>query len=253
MTKNQETIAKAFRFNTGKSFLDSGDFYGRHYNKQPISEEQQLVTIDVYGNEPSATIETALFLAETCEVDFDIQAQFDAWAALEENSELSWFEAGKTFATEVLGLTQLARDNTYNNENDLSQNYVWEVYAADDQGDWIYQDDALMVCYAHTGCDARGGYAYPLFLRCQGDYSVPFDLTVEWGISEGTRDGKELSQEECQELDKEWTIGYISNPTYQFSKDIEKVIEDSSTIDSVTVKLKSGEIVKVWANARTDY
>lgn len=253
MTKNQETIAKAFRHNSGKSFLDSGDFYGRHYDKQPISEEQPLVTIDVYGNEPSATIETALFLAETCEVDFDIQSQFDAWAAREENSELSWFEAGKTFATEVLGLIQLARDNTCNSENDLSQNYVWEVYAAEDGGDWIYQDEALMVCYAHTGCDVRGGYAYPLFLRCQGDYSVPFDLTVEWRISEGTLDTKELSQEEYQELDEKWSIGYTSNPTYQFSKDIEKVIEDSATIDSVTVKLKSGEIVKVWASARTDY
>lgn len=253
MTKNLETIAKAFRFNSGKSFLDSGDFYGRHYDKQPISEEQPLVRIDVYGNDVTATIETALFLAETCEVDFDIQDQFEAWAALEENSELSWFEAGETFATEVLGLTQLARDNTYNNENDLSQDYVWEVYAAEDGGDWIYQDDALMVAYAHTGCDVRGGYAYPLFLRCQGDYSVPFDLTVEWRISEGTRDGEELSQEECQELDEQWSIGYSSNPTYQFSKDIEKVIEDSATIDSVKVKLKSGEIVKVYASARTDY
>lgn len=253
MTKNQETIAKAFRHNSGKSLLDSGDYYGRHYDKPPISEEQPLVRIDVYGNEPTATIETALFLAETCEVDFDIQEQFEAWAALEENSELSWFKAGKTFATEVLGLTQLARDNTYNNENDLSQNYVWEVYAADDQGDWIYQDDALMVAYAHTGCDVRGGYAYPLFLRCQSDYSFPHDLTVEWRISEGTLNTKELSQEECQELDEKWLIGYTSNPTYQFSKDIEKVIEDSATIDSVAVKLKSGEIVKVYASARTDW
>ena len=253
MTKNQETIAKAFRFNTGKSMLDSGDYYGRHYDKPPISDEQPLVRIDVYGNEPTATIETALFLAETCEVDFAIQAQFEAWAALEENSDLSWFEAGETFATEVLGLTQLERDNTYNNENDLSQNYVWEVYSDEDKGDWIYQDDALMVAYAHTGCDARGGYAYPLFMRCQGDYCVPFDLCVEWRISEGTLDNKELSQEECQELDEQWSIGYTSNPTHQFSKDIEKVIEDSATIDSVEVKLKSGEIVKVWASARTDY
>jgi hypothetical protein len=105
MTKNLETIAKAFRFNTGKSMLDSGDFYGRHYDKPPISDEQPLIRVHVYGNEPSATIETALFLAETCEVDFAIQAQFEEWAALEENSELSWFEAGETFATEVLGLT----------------------------------------------------------------------------------------------------------------------------------------------------
>lgn len=234
--------------------LDSGDYYGRHYEKPPISEEQPMVRIDVYGNDVTATIETALFLAETCEVDFDIQEQFEAWAALEENSDLSWFEAGKTFATEVLGLTQLARDNTYNNENDLSQDYVWEVYSHFDnvKRDWIYDDEAIMVCYAHTGCDVRGGYAYPLFMRCQGDYSIPMDIVAEWRISEGTRDGEEIEREECQELDEQWQIGYSSCPSYQFSKDIEKVIEDSATINSVEVKLKSGEIVKVWASARTD-
>jgi hypothetical protein len=104
MTKNQEKIAKAFRFNTGKSFLDSGDHYGRHYDKPPISEEQPLVRIDVYSNDVSVTIETALFLAETCEVDFDIQEQFEAWAALEENSELSWFEAGGNLCNRCVGI-----------------------------------------------------------------------------------------------------------------------------------------------------
>ena len=253
MTKNLETIAKAFRFNSGRSFLDSGDHYGRHYDKPPISEEQPLITIDVYGNDVTATIETALFLAKTCEVDFAIQEQFEAWAELEENSDLSWFEAGETFAKDVLGLKQLARDNTYNNENDLSQNYVWELYAEDDQGDWIYLDDALMVCYAHTGCDARGGYAFPLFMRCQGDYSIPIDLTVEWYISEGSLEGEELEDEDLRNLDEQWSCGYSSNPTYQLSKEIEEVIEDSATVDSVKVKLKSGEIVKVWASARTDW
>lgn len=253
MHKNLEAIAKAFRHNTGKSLCDSGDYYGRHYEKPPITEEQPLVRIDVYGNDVTATIETALFLAKTCEVDFDLQEQFDEWAAREENSELSWFEAGETFATEVLGLTQLARDNTYNNENDLSQDYVWEVYAEDEQRDWIYNDDALMVCYAHTGCDVRGGYAYPLFLRCQGDYSIPMDLCAEFYISDGKLDGEDLTDEECRDLDEQWQCGYSSCPSYQFSKDIEEVVEDSATVDSVEVKLKSGEIVRVYASARTDW
>lgn len=253
MNRNQETIAKAFRYNSGKSFLDSGDHYGRHYEKPPISDDQPIVTIDCYKREVSPRIETALFLAETCEVDFDIQDQFDEWAAKEENSELSWFEAGKQFATDVLGLQQLARDNTYNNENDLSQDYVWEVYDEEDRGDWIYQDDALMVCYAHTGCDVRGGYSYPLFMRCQGDYAVPFDLCAEFYISEGRKDDVELTDDECRELDEQWQIGYSSCPGYQFSKEIERVFQFTKKVDSVVVKLKTGEIVKVYASARTDW
>jgi hypothetical protein len=165
MTKNFETIAKAFRYNSGKSLMDSGDYYGRHYEKPPLEEKAPIVTIDVWKTEVSPTIETARFLAENSEVDFELQERFEEWAALEENSDMSWFEAGETFATEVLGLVQLVRDNTYNNENDLSQDYVWEVYSESDKGDWIYDDDAIMVCYAHTGCDVRGGYSYPLFLN----------------------------------------------------------------------------------------
>lgn len=250
MTNNLATIAKAFRHNTGKSFLDSGDFYGRHYDKPPITDETPLVSIDTWRTEVTATIDTARFLAETCEVDTDLQSQFDEWAELEENSDLNWFEAGEKFATEVLGLTQLARDSTYNGENDLSQTYVWEVYG-EDTGDWIYNYDALMVVYAHAGCDVRGGYAYPLFLRCQGDYSIPMDLVAEFFIVDGRRDGEELDRDECQQLDEEWQCGYSSNPSYHMSKNIERVFGFTKTTNTVVVKLKSGEIVKISAQART--
>jgi len=251
MTNNLTTIAKAFRHNTGKSFLDSGDHYGRHYEKPPITDETPLVSIDIWGTDVSATIDTARFLAETCEVDTELQNQFDKWVELEENSELNWFEAGETFATEVLGLTQLARDNTYNGENDLSQTYVWEVYADEDDGDWIYNDDALMVVYAHTGCDVRGGYAYPLFLRCQGDYAIPMDLVAEFFITDARLNGEDLEDEACRSLDEQWQCGYTSNPAYHMSKDIERIFSFTKTVNTVVVKLTSGEIVRIMAGART--
>lgn len=253
MSNNLTTITAAFRHNSSKHFLDSGDFYGRHYDKPSITEDTPLVTIDTWRDEVTATIETARFLAETCDVQSDLQEQFEGWAALEENSELSWFEAGEQFATEVLGLQQLARDNTYNGENDLSQTYVWEVYSDSDKGDWIYDDDAILVVYAHTGCDVRGGYAYPLFLKCSSDYSIPTDLCAEFYISAGRLNGVELEDDECRSLDEQWQCGYSSCPSYQFSKEIERVFGFTKTVDSVVVKLKSGEIVKVYASARVDY
>jgi hypothetical protein len=144
----------------------------------------------------------------------------------------------------------LARDNTYNGESDLSQCYVWEVYG-ENIADWVYDDDALMVVYAHTGCDVRGGYAYPLFLRCQGDYSIPMDLVAEFFIVDGRRDGEELDRDECQQLDEEWQCGYSSNPSYHMSKNIERVFGFTKTTNTVVVKLESGEIVKIAAQART--
>jgi len=254
MTKTFETIAKAFRHNTGASFLDSGGAYGRHHEKPPIAEEIPMVTIDTWRNEINATIETAHFLSETCEVDFELQAQFEEWVELEENSDLSWFEAGKTFCEDVIGLNQQARDNTYNGENDLSQCYVWEVYTEEiSPSDWIYADNALMVCYAHTGCDVRGGYAYPLFLRSQGEYAIPMDLTAEFYAAEGRANGEELCDSDLRDIDEQWQNGYTSNPAYHMSKDIERVFGFTKTKDSVVAKLKTGEIVKIYASARTDY
>jgi hypothetical protein len=253
MNTNFETIAKAFRHNTGASFLDSGSAYGRHHEKPPIAEKSPLVTIDIWRNEVNGCIETAHFLSETCEVDVDLQKQFEEWAGLEENSDLSWFEAGEKFATEVLGLTQEARDNTYNGENDLSQNYVWEVYTDGESSDWIYADNALMLCYAHTGCDVRGGYAYPLFLRSCGEYAIPMDLSVEHYICEARLNGEVLEDNDCRDLDQQWQCGYSSNPSYQLSNDIERVFGFTKTNDTVVIKLKSGEIAKIQTTARTYY
>jgi hypothetical protein len=250
---NFEIIAKAFRHNTGAHFLDSGSAYGRHHENPPIGKDDPIVKIECYEKEVLATIETAHLLAATCEVDIDLQDRFDEWVALEENSELTWFEAGEQFSKKVLGLHRQARDNTYNGEHDLSQDYVWEVYTEEKYpSDWIFVDDALLVVYAHTGCDVRGGYAYPLFLRCQGDYSIPIDLVAEFYVEEGTMDGKELEDHEIRELDESWSCGYSSHPSYELSKDIEEVFVDTATVDTVKVKLKTGEIVKIVASVRID-
>lgn len=242
-----EIIAKAFRHNTGRKFLDSGDHYGRHYEKPPIDLSDPIATLDVWRNDVSGSMETAAYLNAQCNVDREIQDRFDEWAALEENSEMSWFEAGETFATEVLGLTQFARNNTYNTENDLTQNYVWEVYGEEDgsRGDWLYNDDALMVVYAHTGCDVRGGYAYPLFLRSTTDYAIPVDMCVEYRILEARRDGEVI---EDHGLDERWSNGYSSNPSYQLSNDIERVFKFTQTPTTVVVKLRSGEVALIYVS-----
>lgn len=243
---NFEIIAKAFRHNTGKSFLDSGDHYGRHYEKPPIDPSDPIATLDVWGNDVCGSMETAAYLNARCNVDREIQDRFDEWVALEENSEMNWFEAGETFATEVLGLTQFAQDNTYNSENDLTQNYVWEVYGEEgDKDDWLYNDDALMVVYAHTGCDVRGGYAYPLFLRSTTDYAIPVDMCVEYRILEARRDGEVI---EDHGLDERWSNGYSSNPSYQLSNDIERVFKFTQTPTTVVVKLRSGEVALIYVS-----
>jgi hypothetical protein len=243
---NFEYFAKAFRFNSGKSILDSGDFYGRHYEKPPISEDSPTVKMTIYNNEIGATIESAKMLSEFYTVDKDIQERFEEWLELPENSELCWFEAGEQFAMEVLGLEKQTSDNTYNGENDLAQDYQWSVYGMDNS-DWYYaNDDTLVVIHAHTGCDIRGGYSPPLFLRPSDEYAIPMALTVGYYIIQGrSSTGDDLTDDECYELSERWSNGYSNNPTYEMSKSINRVFRFTQNNHSVIAHLNTGEIVRI--------
>lgn len=241
---NLELFSKAARYNSGRHLLDSGGSNGRHWQKPFSPSDRPLVTVDEYG----ATINTARFLADHLKVDTEIQDQFDAWAALDENRELSWFEAGEKFAAEVLELEQRARDNTYNGESDLDQCYVWEVYDCEGHSDWICAEDSTVtVIYIHTGADVRGGYAYPLFTRPRGEYSIPVDLCAGFYCIEERGTGQS-TEEVCDH----WQIGYSQYPFGELEKDCERFFFGKDC-DTFLVKLKSGGVAKVCAEVSTCY
>lgn len=245
-TDSFDVFAKACRYNSGKHFLDSGDAYGRHWQKPAIQRKDSAAVIDVWRDEITGTIETAHFLAEHLDVDADTQAQFDEWS---EGQEGSWFELAEQFATEVLGLVQRARDNVYNTENDLTQVYIWEVYTPEDDGrDWIYDDNALTVIFVHTGCDVRGGYSAPIFCRPRGEYSVPVDVCAQfYAVEARDEDGSEI--EDPRALDEKWRCGYASYPASQLREDIERVFTFTKTDTTVCAKLRTGELVKIGVEA----
>ena len=252
-----KTFFTAFRENTGKALCDSGDAYGRHWQKAPIDPDAPVATLDLWRNSVSATISTWHLLNQTMEIDQELQARFEAWVALDENSDLNWFEAGEKFMEE-LGYSQEARDNTYNQENELSQVYVYEVWVSEDwnKHDWIYNNDGMVaVIYPHNGCDARGGYASPVFCKSKTDYSVPIDLCCGFLALEARRDGEDLSDVDRQALDEHWQVGYASHPSCELERDVERVFHFTLSKDkqTVCVKLKSGEVVKIAANPPCDW
>lgn len=245
---------EAARQNTGKHMCDSGDYYGRHYDKPPITDDTALVTFDKDWGYP--TIETAIFLEKwSGGVDKELQTQWEKWDE-QNGSDLSWFESGEKFCEEVLGLKQLARDNTYNGENDLSQNYVWEVWGNDDMRDWIYpDDDTVSVFYIHTGCDVRSGYSKPIFVRPSGcGYSVPLDLVAGWyPIDARDPDGNEVDVWDVPNID-EIGIGYHSNPSYHlFEGYAKRVFKFTATKDTVCIQTEDGYKVKIGVEARFEY
>ena len=232
-----ELFAEACRYNSGRHFLDSGDHYGRHYEKPPISEDCNPVSVEIWrNNDISATIETAHFLAEHYEVDHDVQAQFEDWQGEREGD---WFSLAQEFCEEI-GLTSQARDNVYNGENDLSQVYIWEVWTEEENpSDWIYSENPLVTIHIHTGCDVRGGYSRPLFCRPKGEYAVAVDHVASYRITE--------SHYETEGLDERWQCGYSSYPAGQVRDDVERIFTHTVKNGSFIAKLKSGEVVRIAA------
>jgi len=250
---NQEELFKRHcRENTGKQMCDSGDFYGRHYEKPPIAEDAP--EIRNWGKGCSATLETAVFLAERMDVRRDWQDKWQARDATQEDN-MDWFESGQKFMG-LEGYHSASRGNTYNGENDLSQSYVWDVFLPNDgkdKSDWLYEPDAVVLIHIHCGCDERSGHASPLFCKSKGDYCIPTDLCAEYKagpVKTGALiDSDDVDWEHYQAIDEKWSAGYSRYPYGALEADVAEWHEDTRTRDSVEVTLKSGERILVTAYA----
>lgn len=192
------------------------------------------VTIDwnkhYNGDHPdiSATISTIHWVDKAFDLETAHQSAFFDWANEPDKADLDWFECGADFAEFGLGLKLAHRNNVYNLQQDFDQVFVFEVWHQPDgrATDWIYDDEAIVLLYPHTGCDVRGGYAPPLILKAKGEYSMPLDYQAEFRATSGKdKHGVELTDHDFEQLSERWTCGYSSWPAGEVQKDIAKVIK----------------------------
>lgn len=221
------SFLELIRENTGSSAFDSGSVYGYLYN-QPVPDYGIKLDLDYKHNEVLLTIETAGFLEAVLCQDDELNLEFSAFIE-EKNGD--YYEMVELFA-ESKGLEIASKENTYNCENDLSQNILFHflVPKDSDSSDWYYNDDLVIVVQTHNGCDARGGYSSPVFCKPSGDSQEYLNWTCGYYSLEGS-DGSDPSSQ--------FQSGYSSNPSYQLNKAIEKIISHSDS--DFTVLLKSGE------------
>lgn len=157
--------------NTGRHFLDSGGYGGRHWERNQSCD---------FDKEPSGTLNVRIWKPELHKADWDVtlstyqflrervmfmptwQEQFDAfveeqskytpWLALTEDFVDHLIESGHV-VTGPFGDDRPMLVNTYNHESFLSQ--VLQYTA-------VYVDDApLYLLQIHGGADVRGGYTAP--------------------------------------------------------------------------------------------
>lgn len=178
-----DVIAGMLTENTGRHMLDSGDHYGRHFERNAgmtAADFEALPTATWgYGGE-YAIVNVFHFLTERLEFAPELQAEFDAFAA--ENPDLHWLGLMELFVEEQYPDAGTATVNTYNHENVLSQDLQYVVVNPEGD-DYIYGDDIFVLLQTHNGCDARGGYTAPKAFRVCGEVGLFDDNDVEFSCS----------------------------------------------------------------------
>jgi len=174
-TITEDKLAEMLQENTGKSFLDSGGAYGRHWqrNQNADFETQPSGCAEFYSRNDELDIVTSVsvfhFLRDRLEYNPQLDQRYREWC--EENGEDPYqYGSAEDFALSVNG-KGIYQDgepitiNTANGEDMLSQTLQY-IYWTDDDG-------AHVLLQIHGGCDIRGGYTDP----------VAFDLTDYDGTS----------------------------------------------------------------------
>jgi hypothetical protein len=97
-------------------------------------------------------------------------------------------------------------DNTYNNENDFSSQFQWQVfYPADGHGDWCWERDCYVAIEVHQGGDVRGNYGRVRLFKIDSLADAGFlDWVLGWNVSYAS--GEEVAENE------RFSIGYHSLP-----------------------------------------
>lgn len=244
MSIERSIVIHHTRQNSGRHFLDSGDYYGRVYDT-PAPESKFRVDDD---GEVYLTL-TGL-LSEHATVEEEIKSLLDAaWGSGKRGepttfttpdgvehdaTDLNVFEIGPV-VMQAMGYECKSRDNTYNGETDLDQGFFWEVWTPvdSDSDDWIWAEDAVVLVYAHTGCDIRGGYATPIPVQFDGDYSLPVHLTLDF------RAADEATEEWVTRhghREDEFSQGYSSNPQYALQEVVGEFISHNPEDQTLTFK-----------------
>jgi len=79
-------------------------------------------------------------------------------------------------------MQQLARDNTYNSEQDLSSQINFTVYGPEGC-DWCWADDIYVALCVHRGGDVRGNYGRCRIYRVDSLADTGFfDWTIGWHV-----------------------------------------------------------------------
>lgn len=179
------------RIDTGRSFLDSGDYYGRKYDAAVRANP-----IDITEDPSDLSISTAHHCAQCLEMDsfsVSLDRGFRNWSELPENEDKNWLKAGSCFLDMLEDRGRISF-NGYLNGREFANSYNWETELDQVIQFCIFSDAAedsnYIAIQFHTGCDVRGGYTRPFFFRIN-DHATEYFLDMRISIYIDTENDSE--------------------------------------------------------------
>lgn len=186
----EQMVVQQLTENTGRALCDSGDAYGRNWQRNQGQDLSAAPAVTVSWDAFRArdeehlpgqlmlcgTVDLYHWMTRNLEFDAELQAQLDEFAAREENEDSNWLQLQEEFADYLHdreGHEAKPRViNTYNDPDnvDLSQvlQYV-ELYTED------RHEPSHLIVSVHGGCDVRGGYTSPVVYRLRHEYYEALD------------------------------------------------------------------------------
>jgi hypothetical protein len=227
-TEIEREIADMLMENTGCSILDSGEAYGRHWEKnRQIKDFRKMPVMNVRiwkDGEVDLSINIFHFLTSMLEIDDTSKVLYDEFkkfAGEEDERDKYWMDIITDFGMMEYNkrdITLVNGGNTYNWDTLLSQGIQYDFLCCGDDNPF-YAEDVYIIMQIHNGCDIRGGYTEPKIFRvadinywhsamvnvdamceCGGVYSD--DCGYHWYPNNGEFT---MSKDDC-DLPEEWKV-----------------------------------------------
>lgn len=164
-TEVERVIHEMMIENTGAHILDSGDVYGRHWERNRRVDDFRrtpAVYVEVWRDGwVDVSVNVFHVLASFLDRDELCRKLEEEFYEFAESRRGTWFSLMEEFAYEVLGekygFEVLGAWNSYNWDNILSQVIQGITFSAN--------GNYYVILQIHNGCDVRGGYTKPRFFR----------------------------------------------------------------------------------------
>lgn len=150
MATTSEVLASMFTENTGRHMLDSGDAYGRQWERNAGRDVNSFLEAPKAFWSYGPTIDTFHYLNDRLEYAPVMDRWLHIFAESDGRERDGWYSVITEFAAHASDTGETAGWNSYNDETLLSGVIQWTTFTRD--------DETYICLQIHGGADVRGGY-----------------------------------------------------------------------------------------------